>query len=142
MKLRRLDTGEPPDINFIPLIDVLLVIVIFLVCTTSFVRQSQLKVELPGTRSAETAKTDDSVLRIRVGVDGNFTVDQSAVLDANGLRRELKSALTKLGTGPATARAVIEADSKASHQSVVVAMDALASQGVARVSIATAGGRR
>lgn len=136
MKIRRTNTTEAPDINFIPLIDVLLVIVIFLVCTTTFIRKSQLNVELPGTQSTKQQQTDDPLV-IRIGKDGNYATPNSGLLNASQLQQEIRTSIKNKGNNPEQ-RAVLEADSQATHQSVVTAMDILAAEGISRVSIATA----
>lgn len=140
MRIRRINPGEAPDINLIPLIDVLLVIVIFLVVSTTFLRQSELEVDLPGTQAAKENEDIEQALRIRVGRDGNFALGERDVLTETQLRAELTKLLAAK-TNTQAQRAVIEADAAATHQSVVTIMDMLASLGVARVSIATATGR-
>ena len=140
MRIKRISASEAPDINLIPLIDVLLVIVIFLVVSTTFMQPSQLEVDLPGTQSAKEEDTPPKTLRIRIGRDGNYALGSKGVLSETELRRELNKAMSADKTG-AEKRAIVEADSAATHQSVVVVMDMLASLGVARVSIATAGGK-
>lgn len=141
MKIKRNHTaGFEPEINLIPLIDILLVIVIFLVVSSTFVRQSQLRVELPGTQNSKTEPANQDVLRIRVGKDGNYTLNAQDLLT----EKTLKEAIVQtLATKPDNTdqKAVIEADAVATHQSVVTAMDILASLGVVRVSIATAKSR-
>lgn len=119
------------------MIDILLVIVIFLVVSSTFVRQSQLKVELPGTRSGENKADQNKVIRIRIGRDGNYALGEQGVLSADQLRSQLVK--TMEGT-PADqeSHAIIEADAMATHQAVVTAMDMLAALGISRVSIATA----
>ena len=72
MRIKRTTSTEAPDINLIPLIDVLLVIVIFLVVSTTFMQPSQLEVDLPGTRSAQEDARPPEALRIRVGRDGTM----------------------------------------------------------------------
>ncbi|MCQ8896535.1 biopolymer transporter ExbD [Limnobacter humi] len=137
MKIRRARSSTPPDINFIPLIDVLLVIVIFLVCTTTYVRQSQLKVELPGTQAAQAAQNTEKPLVVKVGADGNYALDGELINSEAVLKTRLEGLLRRMAK-PADGRVVIEADATATHQSVVTVMDVLASVGVAKVSIATA----
>lgn len=140
MKIKRTQPGpEAPDINLIPLIDVLLVIVIFLVVSTTFLKPSALAVDLPGTQAAQTQTDQPDALRIRVGRDGNFAYGNQTTLDAKQLRSELTKALASLPSDPQGRRAIVEADAAASHQSVVTVMDVLAGLGVARVSIATSG---
>lgn len=140
MRIKRTTSIEAPDINLIPLIDVLLVIVIFLVVSTTFMQPSQLEVDLPGTQSASEDTTPPEALRIRVGRDGNYALGSQSVLTETQLRTELSKVLSTKPAGEER-RAVVEADAAATHQSVVLVMDMLATLGVARVSIATAGGK-
>ncbi len=101
---------------------------------------SQLEVDLPGTQSASEDTTPPEALRIRVGRDGNYALGSQSVLTETQLRTELSKVLLTKPAGEER-RAVVEADAAATHQSVVLVMDMLASLGVARVSIATAGGK-
>lgn len=140
MRIKRSNTTEAPDINLIPLIDVLLVIVIFLVVSTTFMQPSQLEVDLPGTQSAKEDNTPPQAMRIRIGRDGNYAFGAQGILTESQLRSELTKAMAA-GNAGEERRAIVEADAAATHQSVVVVMDMLASLGVARVSIATAGGK-
>jgi biopolymer transport protein ExbD len=140
VNIKRHSTTEAPDINLIPLIDVLLVIVIFLVVSTTFVQPSALEVNLPGTQNAEASTLASETIRIRVGRDGNYALGAQGVLNENQLRQEL-SKMMSLRKTVEDQRAIVEADAESSHQSVVVVMDILASLGVARVSIATATGK-
>lgn len=140
MRIKRTSATEAPDINLIPLIDVLLVIVIFLVVSTTFMQPSQLEVDLPGTQSAAENSTPSEVLRVRVGRDGNYALGTQGVLNETQLRTELNKALAGKPAGEER-RAIIEADAAATHQSVVMVMDMLSSLGITRVSIATAGGK-
>ena len=140
MRIKRNNSTEAPDINLIPLIDVLLVIVIFLVVSTTFMQPSQLEVDLPGTQSAKEENTSPQALRIRIGRDGNYTFGTQGILTESQLRRELTKTMSAINPGDER-RAIVEADAAATHQSVVAVMDMLASLGVARVSIATAGGK-
>lgn len=141
MRIPRSDSDSSLEINLIPLIDILLVIVIFLVVNTTFVRQSQLKVDLPGTQAAEK-KTQDAVLTITVGRDGNYSIGNELLIGEQQLRRAIALTIASLPDQPKDElRAVIQADAAATHQSVVSVMDILAASGVVRVSIATAGGQ-
>lgn len=134
---RRKDLSTEPEINLIPMIDILLVIVIFLVVSSTFVRQSQLKVELPGTRSGENKADQNKVIRIRIGRDGNYALGEQGVLSADQLRSQLVKTMEGTPAGQES-HAIIEADAMATHQAVVTAMDMLAALGISRVSIATA----
>ncbi len=121
----------------IPLVDVLLVIVIFLVVNTTFVQKSQLNVELPGTNSAQASTEKTPSLTIRVSQDGNFDFEGQLILGETALKQALSQAIQRLNTDKNQLRAIIEADASSTHQSVVSVMDVLADLGVAKVSIAT-----
>ncbi|MDX1668731.1 MAG: biopolymer transporter ExbD [Limnobacter sp.] len=139
MKISRNQTDENVEINLIPLIDILLVIVIFLVVNTTFVKQSQLTVQLPGTETAQPSQPDQEPLVIAVGRDGNYSWNQQLIASEQQLRTELTLFLSSMDTTALeNLSAVIEADAAATHQSVVSVMDILASLGIVRVSIATA----
>lgn len=137
MKLYRRKTDSTIEINMIPLIDVLLVIVIFLVVNTTFVQKSKLNVELPGTSAAERTKEQTPPLTIRVSQDGNFDFNGQLILGESSLKQAVAATIQSLKTDKNQLRAIIEADASSTHQSVVSVMDVLASLGVARVSIAT-----
>ncbi|NJM32291.1 MAG: biopolymer transporter ExbD [Limnobacter sp.] len=136
MRIPRETESTAPEINLIPLIDILLVIVIFLVVSSTFVRQSQLKINLPGSQTRTSKQDAPDPLRIAVGTDGNYAVNGGKILNEEGLRRVLTVEAAALPTNEA--KAIIEADATATHQSVVSVMDILASLGIAQVSIATA----
>ncbi|HEX4856271.1 MAG TPA: biopolymer transporter ExbD [Limnobacter sp.] len=140
MRIKRTSGPEAPDINLIPLIDVLLVIVIFLVVSTTFLQPSALEVDLPGTQNAPEEKTPPKALRIQVGRDGNYAMGNKGMMNETQLRTELNSVLAG-SEARDRERAIVEADAAATHQSVVIVMDMLASMGVGKVSIATAGSK-
>lgn len=119
------------DIGLIPLIDVLLVILIFLAATTSFVKPSALEVALPRAQGGEPA---ESRLDIAVGRDGRYALN-GELLQADGpaaIARGL-SAARQAGQDVVL---VINADAMATHQSVVDVMEAARLAGIARVSFA------
>lgn len=136
MKIPRHQRGSEPDINLIPLIDILLVIVIFLVVSSTFVRENQLRVELPGTQSGKEVDSTLEPLRVIVGKDGNYGFAGKRYIDDALLKEAL---LVKAANYPElnTVTAIIQADAAATHQSVVTVMDILASIGIAKISIAT-----
>lgn len=141
MKIRRRIDTDPPEINLIPMIDILLVIVIFLVVSTSFVRQSQLKVELPGVNQKQSSEDPQEPIRVRIGKDGNYSLGAQSFNSEANLRVALSQELAKPGLKKDELKAILEADATATHQSVVTVMDMLASLGINRVSIATAAKR-
>jgi biopolymer transport protein ExbD len=126
----RRDTDEL-EINLIPLIDILLVMLIFLAATTSFIRQTQLKIKLPEASSEASAPT---AMEIAISHDGRYSVDGVLVDAATPAR--LAQALRQATAGQADALLVINADAQATHQSVVNVMQAARLAGIARVNFA------
>lgn len=129
----------PPDnddleITVIPLIDVILVLLIFFMATATFDQNSRIKVQLPEA-SSQVTPAADSPLVVQIDADGRYFVNNSEVL--NSRIETLKAALEQLGGDPAKQSVVLRADARTQHQSVVTAMDALAQTGYRNLSIAT-----
>ena len=128
---RRLDADEP-EINLIPLIDVLLVVLIFLAATTSFTRLSQIKVELP---QASTDAPEIKAINLAISQTGLYALN-GRYLPADSpdeLVRALRAAVGQTGLDTLT----INADAQASHETVVRAMLAARQAGISRVNFAT-----
>lgn len=125
--------GDELDINLVPLIDVLLVILIFLAATTTFTRINQLKVALP--QASADATSEDSALNVAVSQDGLYALDGQLIPGhevadiALALQQHLKA-------GRETTL-VINADALSSHESVVRVMEAARQAGIHRVNFAT-----
>ena len=141
MNLRRRLGREDPEINFIPLIDVLLVILIFLMVTTTYQRFAELQITLP---EADANPVKDRPREINVGIDGQgrylidktlFTWTNAAAL-ADELRRVAGSAKEPV--------IIISADASATHQSVINVMEAARQAGLVHITFATqsAGARK
>ena len=130
MRFRR-SYREEPEINFIPLIDVLLVILIFLMVTTTYSRFAELQINLP---TAEANKAPERIEQIDVGVDprGNYTVNKQGI--AGGTREAIGAALKRAATGMKDPVIVINADAEASHQSVIRVMEAAQSSGYGKIT--------
>lgn len=123
-----------PEINLIPFIDILLVIVIFLAVTTTYARFAELKINLP-TSSAEQTPTQPRQIEVAVAESGRYQIDNSALGDASV--DELAAALkTAAGTRDDPV-IVINADARAAHQSVVNVMEAARRVGLTRITFAT-----
>lgn len=138
MRFRTGRRRDQPEINLIAFIDVLLVVLIFLMVSTTFSRFSALKVSLP-TASAQPQPAQPVRLTVAVDADGRFAVDQQRIdaRDAQGLAAVLRSA------AQANPDCVLEirADALASHQSVVHVMEAARLAGLQRLVFATQSGR-
>ena len=137
MNFRRALRREEPEINFIPLIDLLLVVLIFVMVTTTFTRFSELEVNLPSA-AADRALEQPAEIAVVVSADGRYAIDgaPAAFAEPAGFSRLLASA----AAGRKEPMVVVYADAGASHQSVVNVLEAARLAGVARVSFAAQAG--
>lgn len=131
MKFRK-NTSIEPDINLIPFIDVLLVVLIFLMLTTTWSKFNEMNVSLPSA-SAQANTEPSTAWVVSVSSQGNYAV--------NGVRLEgrslldLTNALSELRRLDASL--LIKADGSASHQSVVNVLEAARMNGVSKIAFAT-----
>ena len=124
---------EPVDINLAPLIDVVFILLLFFVVTTTFTRETQLKVDLPEAVSGTPPEVTKTPLEILVGVDGSFALNGKS-LSKNDLA-SLMEALRLESGGDKSLPVMLSADGKAPHQAVVTAMDAASKLGFAYLRI-------
>ncbi|HBU29969.1 MAG TPA: biopolymer transporter ExbD [Thiobacillus sp.] len=134
MNFRRGRREDYPEINLIPFIDILLVIVIFLAVTTTYARFAELKINLP-TSTAEQTPTPPKQIEVVVAENGRYQIDSTAIGDAS--IDELAAALKKAAGDQAEPVVVINADAQAAHQSVVNVMEAARRVGLSRITFAT-----
>lgn len=134
MNFQRGKRHEELEMNLVPLIDVLLVIIIFLVVSATFSRTSELQINLP---TAEASSPQDKPLIITVEVDetGRYVVNGNAL--QNGTINDISSALTKAVGNGKEPTIVINADAKATHQSVVNVMEASRLANFTHITFAT-----
>ncbi len=131
MRFRTHAFREEPEINFIPLIDVLLVILIFLIITTTYTKQNELQINLP---TAESARPPERVDQIDIAVDtnGNYVINKTAHTYTS---REAFAAELKRAAGDNKDPVItISADAQASHQSVIRVMEAAQSAGYGKIA--------
>jgi len=122
------------EITMIPLIDVILVLLIFFMATATFDQNSRIKVQLPQA-SNQAAADVAPPLTVQIDADGRYFVNNSEVV--NSRLDTLKAAIEQLGGDPVQQAVVLRADARTEHQFVVTAMDALAQLGYRNLSIAT-----
>jgi biopolymer transport protein ExbD len=124
---------EDPEINLIPMIDVLLVIIIFLMLTTTYSRFAELKINLPSA-DAEKKLERSNEINVVVSASGQYLLQRKPVQfrDVGSLAEELRRA----GAGMKEAIIVINADNNATHQSVIRVMDAARQAGFGQVVFA------
>ncbi|HEX5358216.1 MAG TPA: biopolymer transporter ExbD [Aquabacterium sp.] len=127
---------EEPEINLIPFIDVLLVILIFLMLTTTYSKLTELKVNLP-TANAQAAKPRPHELVVVVTADGRYVVNQRQL---EGRSVDVLAAGLASANGSAKDTVVVvTADASATHQSVINVMDAARRVGLSQLTFATQG---
>lgn len=136
MKLQPRRLPEEPNVNLISLVDVVLLLVIFFVLTTSFVRQSQITVHLPEAADAASASPDSRPsLEISVTARGGFFVNGRALVDNRP--ETLAAAIRRVQPDSEIRQVTISADARAAHQDVVTAMDVAGRLGITEVHIST-----
>ena len=134
MNFQRGRAREEPEINLIPMIDVLLVILIFLMITTTYSKFSGLEINLP-TADAQAQKEQPSEINVVVTANGDVLVNKTPVTGRNvdSIGIALKRAAGE-GKEPVV---IINADAKATHQSVIDVMQAAQQSGLSHISFAT-----
>ncbi|TAM85760.1 MAG: biopolymer transporter ExbD [Candidimonas sp.] len=132
MNFRHFHRDDEPEINLVPLIDVLLVILIFLAATTSFTRFSQIRVQLP--RASATAPPLQA-MNLVIGQTGIYSLDGEYIQGDNV--DDIARALRAQSTQRRQDTLVIAADAQATHEAVVRAMLAAQRVGITRVEFAT-----
>lgn len=136
MNFRRGSRNEEPEINMIPLIDVVLVIIIFLMLTTTFSKVSGLEINLP-TAAADASEAVANEIVVAVTAAGEVLVDRLPVGDRSidAIAAALARAVpADAGDAPVI---VINADAKATHQSVIDVMQAAQRAGLPHITFAT-----
>jgi biopolymer transport protein ExbD len=133
-------TRDEPEINLIPFIDVLLVVLIFLMLTTTYSKFTELQVNLP-VADAEQQRSNPKEVVVAVGSDGRYAINKE-VLEGAGVDT-LTNALARAAQDSKEVVVIISADAAATHQSVINVMDAARRAGLVQVTFATqqAGGK-
>jgi biopolymer transport protein ExbD len=135
MRIRDDRAHDEPEINLVPLIDVILVLIIFFVITTTFDSRSTLQLQLPSA-TGEPAAEQTKALSVLINAEGRYFVGEQEVLRTD--IDALKQALTEVAGGDRGRAVLLRADARTPHQAVVTALDALGQLGFRRISIATA----
>jgi biopolymer transport protein ExbD len=133
MDFRRSSSRDEPEINLIPMIDVLLVILIFLMITTTYSKFSGMEINLP-TADATVKEQAPNEIDVVVSAEGQIMVNRAPVTTGNAER--LAEALRRAAGARKDPVIVINADAKASHQSVVDVMQAAQIAGYPHISFA------
>lgn len=135
MKFRR-KPRENVEINLASLIDVVFILLLFFVVTTTFTRETQLKVDLPEAASGTPPEqTELKQMEVLVAADGSYSLNGRQLLKSD--LNSLMAALQKESDGDNSLPLTISADAKTPHQAVITAMDAAGKLGFAHLRITT-----
>lgn len=135
MNFRR-RTRVETDINLTPLIDVVFLLLIFFMVSTTFTRETELKVDLPESVSGERAdNTEPQQIEVLISATGEVAINGNVLISPN--LDTLKAALARESGGDRGLPVVITADAKTPHQSVITAMDAAGQQGFTHLRLTT-----
>lgn len=121
-------------INLTPLIDVVFLLLIFFMVSTSFTRETQIELELPKATGAPLDLTPE-MIEISVDTSGNFYVNQQPLI--NSQLETVQKAILAVSDGDTTLPLIISADAKAPYQAVITAMDAAGKEGFTNIQMAT-----
>ena len=124
-----------PEVNMTSLIDVVLLLLIFFMVSTSFVKQSQISISLPEAESAAVVEEFPEQLDIMITEQGTYLVNGRELI--NSRAETIRNALQKVSGGNTNLPLTISADANARHQHVVTAMDVAGKLGFVKISIAT-----
>jgi biopolymer transport protein ExbD len=126
---------EDPEINLVSLIDVVLMMVVFFMLSSSLVDEGRVHIHLPRASNVPTSRPKADPLVVTVTEQGGYRVNERELINASP--ETLRAALLKEAGTDRSMRVTIRADARATHQSVITAMDVLARLGFGELSIAT-----
>ena len=126
--------AEEPDVNMTSLIDVVLLLLIFFMLSTRFIDESRLQLRLPEA-GVEPAQVQRDAVEIEVTAQGGYRVNGRALI--NNSPETLSAAIGKATANNRAVPLTIRADARATHQSVVTAMDVAGQAGYRQINIAT-----
>lgn len=134
MKLSVRPRAEP-DVNLTSLIDVVLLLLVFFMVSTTFVKQSEISIRLPEADNSARAEQEPMQIDIMITEQGTFLINGRELI--NGRPETIRNGLQKVTGGDTSLPLTISADANARHQDVVTAMDVAGKLGFVQISIAT-----
>ena len=135
MNFQRGRGREPLEINLVPLIDVMMVIIIFLMITTTFSRYTELQINLPSAAEAEKQPERANEISVLVNAQGQYVVNRRPVPFRSV--DELAEELRRAASGAKQPMVVISADANATHQAVIRVMEAARLAGLSQITFTT-----
>ena len=130
----RQGSRDEPEINLIPFIDVLLVVLIFMVLTTTYSKYTELQVTLP-VADAEQARQRPTEILVSVSQEGRYAISGQVIDPASA--QGLAQLMTQAAKSDSNAMVVINADASATHQAVITVMDAARRAGLVQITFST-----
>jgi biopolymer transport protein ExbD len=115
--------AEEPEINLVSLIDVVLMVVIFFMLSSTFVDEGRLQIRLPEASEAPLPRIEGGPIVLSISESGGYRINDRELI--NSSPDTLRTAILKIALGDRSAPVTVRADGRASHQSVVTAMDVL-----------------
>ncbi|PKM05361.1 MAG: biopolymer transporter ExbD [Gammaproteobacteria bacterium HGW-Gammaproteobacteria-6] len=134
MNFRR-QRQEEASVNLTPLIDVVFLLLIFFMVSTTFTRETQLKLDLPQAASGEPVEIQEQQIELTISASGEVAINDKALLAPS--LDTLKAALQRESGGDNNLPLIITADAQTPHQSVIMAMDAAGQLGFSRLRLTT-----
>jgi biopolymer transport protein ExbD len=127
--------SEEPEVNLTSLIDVVLLLVVFFMLSSTFIDEGRLKVQLPQASLAPANKRTEDPVIITVTQTGGYRVNERELINASP--DTLRAAIQQVSGDDRSRPVTVRADARATHQAVITAMDVIGRLGFARVNIAT-----
>ncbi len=124
-----------PEVNLTSLIDVVLLLLVFFMVSTSFVKQSQISIQLPEADNSSVVEEIPQQIDVMITATGTYLVNGRELI--NNRAETIRNALQKVSSGNNKLPLTISADANAKHQDVVTAMDVAGRLGFTQISIAT-----
>jgi biopolymer transport protein ExbD len=125
---------DEPEVNLTPLIDVVFLLLIFFMVSTTFEHQSRIQIELPEATASPVEVEEDSI-EIIIDAQGRYFIGEEQVVNTE--LKTLKSAISKAVGDRDTVPVTIRADANTPHQAVITALDATSQLGLTQISLAT-----
>ena len=127
-------SNDEPEVNLTPLIDVVFLLLIFFMVSTTFEHQSRIQIELPEA-TASPEEFEEESIEIVIDAQGRYFIGEEQVVNTE--LKTLKSALSKVVGDRGTVPVTIRADASTPHQAVITALDATSQLGLTQISLAT-----
>ncbi|HAJ91431.1 MAG TPA: biopolymer transporter ExbD [Gammaproteobacteria bacterium] len=125
---------DEPEVNLTPLIDVVFLLLIFFMVSTTFEQQSRIQIELPEA-TASPEEIEEESIEIVIDAQGRYFIGEEQVVNTE--LKTLKSAISKAVGDRGTVPVTIRADASTPHQAVITALDATSQLGLTQISLAT-----